>query len=101
MRPRKSSTSFTSKMKKIDDPVVNMSGGQCQGIAIGRAIYFNARVVIRDEPTAALGPEETRMVGQLIKRLENAKVSASSCQSRHQRRVRPLRSADNHGRRTL
>ena len=47
------------KMKKIDDPVVNMSGGQRQGIEIGRAIYFNARVLIMDEPTAALGPEET------------------------------------------
>ena len=62
------------KMKKIDDPVVNMSGGQRQGIAIGRAIYFNARVLIMDEPTAALGPEESRMVGQLIKRLKTQGV---------------------------
>ena len=62
------------KMKKIDDPVVNMSGGQRQGIAIGRPIYFNARVLIMDEPTAALGPEETRMVGQLIKPLKTQGV---------------------------
>ena len=74
-------------MKKIDDPVVNMSGGQRQGIAIGRPIYFNARVLIMDEPTAALGPEETRMVGQLIKRLENARCRHHPDQSRHQRRV--------------
>jgi D-xylose transport system ATP-binding protein len=68
---------FHVKMKKIDDPVVNMSGGQRQGIAIGRTIYFDARVLMMDEPTAALGPEETRMVGQFIKRLKT-KVSASS-----------------------
>jgi ABC-type sugar transport system ATPase subunit len=37
-------------------------------------IYFNARVLNMDEPTAALGPEETRMVGQLIKRLKTQGV---------------------------
>ena len=38
-------------------------------MAIARAIHFNARVLIMDEPTAALGPEETRKVGALIREL--------------------------------
>jgi len=46
-----------------------LSGGQRQAVAIARAIHFNARVLIMDEPTAALGPEETRKVGALIREL--------------------------------
>ena len=45
------------------------SGGQRQAIAIGRAIYWNARLVIMDEPTAALGVPEQRKVIALIKSL--------------------------------
>ena len=43
-----------------------LSGGQRQAVAIGRAVYWNAQVLIMDEPTAALGPEETAMVAKLI-----------------------------------
>jgi D-xylose transport system ATP-binding protein len=49
--------------------VSSLSGGQRQAVAIARAIHFNARVLIMDEPTAALGPEETRKVGLLIREL--------------------------------
>jgi len=49
--------------------VSSLSGGQRQAVAIARAIHFNARVLIMDEPTAALGPEETRKVGALIREL--------------------------------
>ena len=59
------------KIPSIREPVINLSGGQRQAVAIGRAIYFNARILIMDEPTAALGPQETRMVGDLIKRLKS------------------------------
>lgn len=55
----------------IKDPVRNMSGGQRQSVAIARAIYFNAKILIMDEPTAALGPHETAMVAELIKQLKN------------------------------
>lgn len=51
-------------------PVANMSGGQRQSVAIGRAVHFKARVLIMDEPTAALGPEETRKVGELVQALK-------------------------------
>jgi D-xylose transport system ATP-binding protein len=47
-----------------------LSGGQRQAVAIARAIHFNARVLIMDEPTAALGPAETGQVRQLIKQLK-------------------------------
>jgi ribose transport system permease protein len=49
--------------------VFNLSGGQRQAVAISRAIYFNAKLIIMDEPTAALGVEETRKVYALIREL--------------------------------
>lgn len=51
--------------------VSTLSGGQRQAIAIARAIHFNARVLIMDEPTAALGPEETAKVGDLVRELSS------------------------------
>jgi D-xylose transport system ATP-binding protein len=56
--------------KNYREPVLRMSGGQRQTIAIARALYFNARILIMDEPCAALGPAETRMVLDTIKRLK-------------------------------
>jgi D-xylose transport system ATP-binding protein len=53
-------------MPNIRQRVRSMSGGQRQSIAIARCVCFNARVVILDEPTAALGVEETRKVYALI-----------------------------------
>jgi D-xylose transport system ATP-binding protein len=50
----------------LKKPVFNLSGGQRQCIAISRAIYFKARILIMDEPTAALGPQETAQVNELI-----------------------------------
>ncbi|NCO20831.1 MAG: sugar ABC transporter ATP-binding protein [Rhodobacterales bacterium] len=56
--------------QKFAAPVSALSGGQRQSVAIARAVYFNARILIMDEPTAALGPQETRMVGELIAELK-------------------------------
>ncbi len=55
-------------------PVDFLSGGQRQAIAIGRAIYNKAKVLVMDEPTAALGIEETRRVGELINQLTKQDV---------------------------
>jgi D-xylose transport system ATP-binding protein len=56
---------------RFKQPVSTLSGGQRQAIAIARAIYFNAKILIMDEPTAALGPAETAQVHALIKQLKS------------------------------
>jgi D-xylose transport system ATP-binding protein len=50
---------------------MSLSGGQRQAVAIARAVYFNARILIMDEPTAALGPAETAQVRDLIRQLKS------------------------------
>ena len=57
--------------RKFKEPVRGLSGGQRQSVAIARAIHFNAKILIMDEPTAALGPQETKQVAELIKQLKN------------------------------
>jgi len=51
--------------------VKSLSGGQRQSVAIARAVHFEARILIMDEPTAALGPAETSQVRDLIMRLKS------------------------------
>ncbi len=56
--------------QRFKEPVSKLSGGQRQSVAIARAILFNAKILIMDEPTAALGPQETEQVGELIHQLK-------------------------------
>jgi len=56
--------------QRFKDPVKALSGGQRQSVAIARAILFNAHVLVMDEPTAALGPQETAQVGEFVKQLK-------------------------------
>ena len=56
--------------QRFKEPVSKLSGGQRQSVAIARAILFNARILIMDEPTAALGPQETDQVSDLIQQLK-------------------------------
>jgi D-xylose transport system ATP-binding protein len=53
----------------IRQPVATLSGGQRQSVAVARAVMWNSRIVILDEPTAALGVAQTRQVLELVKRL--------------------------------
>ena len=55
---------------KFSEPVSALSGGQRQSVAIARAVYFDAKILIMDEPTAALGPQESEMVAELIQELK-------------------------------
>ena len=57
--------------QRFSAPVSALSGGQRQSVAISRAVYFNAKILIMDEPTAALGVEETKMVADLIQELKS------------------------------
>jgi len=56
--------------KNFAQPVKSLSGGQRQAVAIARAVYFNAKIMIMDEPTAALGPAETAQVRNLVRQLK-------------------------------
>ncbi len=56
--------------KRFAIPVKYLSGGQRQSVAIARAVHFNAKILIMDEPTAALGPAETAQVRNLIRQLK-------------------------------
>ena len=57
------------QIKDINAPVETLSGGQRQMVAVARAIYWKAKVVIMDEPTAALAVGERKLVGSFIKTL--------------------------------
>jgi len=74
-RMEENSRSLLSRLKinipSIRQKVRSMSGGQRQSIAIARTVAFNAKVVILDEPTAALGVEETRKVYDLVREMRS------------------------------
>lgn len=61
---------LTPNFRRFSTPVAGLSGGQRQSVAISRAVYFNAKILIMDEPTAALGVQETKMVADLINELK-------------------------------
>jgi D-xylose transport system ATP-binding protein len=56
-------------IRSTRQPVASLSGGQRQSVAVARAVMWNSRLVILDEPTAALGVAQTHQVLELVKRL--------------------------------
>jgi ABC-type sugar transport system ATPase subunit len=62
-------------VRSIRQPVASLSGGQRQSVAVAKAVMADAKLVIMDEPTAALGVAQTRMVLDLIKRLAGQGVA--------------------------
>lgn len=59
----------------VERPVSDLSGGQRQAVAIARALLWNARIIIMDEPTASLGVTETQRVLELIRTLRGQGVT--------------------------
>tara|TARA_Y100000590_G_scaffold464830_1_gene635286 strand:+ start:836 stop:1582 length:747 start_codon:yes stop_codon:yes gene_type:complete len=66
---------FTSKLIHAESPVGNLSGGERQGVAIARAIYNNAELIILDEPTNALSLNETQKVFDFVKNVKKSNRS--------------------------
>jgi ABC-type sugar transport system ATPase subunit len=62
-------------IRSIRMPVASLSGGQRQSVAVAKAVLFDAKLVIMDEPTAALGVSQTQQVLELIKRLSSQGVA--------------------------
>ncbi|NOZ70838.1 MAG: sugar ABC transporter ATP-binding protein [Chloroflexi bacterium] len=60
-----------STLRSVRQPVASLSGGQRQAIAVAKAVMWNSKVVILDEPTAALGVAQTRQVLELVKTLRD------------------------------
>jgi ABC-type sugar transport system ATPase subunit len=58
-------------LKSIDAPVARLSGGQRQAIAVARAVYSDAKVLLLDEPLAAMGAKEASLIIELIKDLKS------------------------------
>ena len=58
-------------VRSIRQPVATLSGGQRQAVAVAKAVMWNSKLVMLDEPTAALGVAQTRMVLDLIRRLKD------------------------------
>src|SRR6478672_10550767 len=59
------------RFRNLRTPVRSLSGGQRQSVAIARAVHFEAKILIMDEPTAALGPAETAQVRDLVLQLKS------------------------------
>jgi len=62
-------------IKSVDQKVLSLSGGQRQAVAVARAIAWGTRIVIMDEPTAALGVRESSMVLELIKEVRSQGIA--------------------------
>jgi D-xylose transport system ATP-binding protein len=74
-RARETLRSLGVRIPETASTVGLMSGGQRQGVAVGRAVAFASRIVILDEPTAALGLREARSVLDLVRRLPERGIS--------------------------
>ncbi|RME44015.1 MAG: sugar ABC transporter ATP-binding protein [Chloroflexi bacterium] len=70
------SMGFTSSAVTPDSPITRFSGGEKQGVAIVRALYFDAEIIILDEPTMGLSLKETRKLLDFVRHIKDAGKSA-------------------------
>ncbi len=74
--PSSSSNGMGVNIPNVDVEISKLSGGQRQAIAVARSVFANAKVLLLDEPTAAMGVKESAMILDLIRRLkEKGEVS--------------------------
>lgn len=74
-RAREVLSSLSVRLPSLRRPVAQLSGGQRQSVAVSRAVLWGSKVVLLDEPTAALGVEQTAMVHRLILHLRELGLS--------------------------
>ena len=74
-------------LKSVRQQVSSLSGGQRQTVAIARAVLWNSKLVILDEPTAALGVAQTEQVLHLVRRLADNGLARHPDQPQHERRL--------------
>jgi simple sugar transport system ATP-binding protein len=65
---------FTSEVLAVTSPVIGLSGGEQEGVAIARAMYFGARLMILDEPTTALSLTQSQRVLDLVLSARNSGI---------------------------
>ena len=73
-------------VKSVRQSVASLSGGQRQTVAIAKAVLWNSRIVLLDEPTAALGVAQTRQVLDLVRRLADRGLGVVLISPQHERR---------------
>ena len=78
-------------VRSIRQPVGSLSGGQRQSVAVAKAVMWNSKLVIMDEPTAALGVTQTAMVLDLVRRLRDQRPGGDDDLAQPQRRLRRCR----------
>ena len=76
-------------LRDVDQPIGTLSGGERQCVAISRAVYFGAKVLILDEPTAALGVKQS---GVVLKYVIQGRERGSASSSSPTTRTTPTRS---------
>ena len=91
-RPRHLPASRSTTVRSIRQPVASLSGGQRQSVAIAKAVLWNSKLVIMDEPTAALGVAQTGMVLDLVRRLADRGLAVLLVSPQHDRRLQGRRS---------
>ncbi|MBU1309345.1 MAG: ATP-binding cassette domain-containing protein [Gammaproteobacteria bacterium] len=74
-RSQKSLNRLNSRIPSLTEKISNLSGGQRQAVAIARAVSWGAEIVIMDEPTAALGVEQSAQVNELIRLISSQGVA--------------------------
>ena len=85
-RARELLTTLSIRIPSVRIPIASLSGGQRQTVAIARSLLGEPKLVILDEPTAALGVEQTAQVLDLVERLRERGLARDPHQPQHGRR---------------